>query len=147
MSKRILLLNGPNLNLLGQREPDTYGSMSLTDIENAVQSHANAEGVDVQAVQSNVEGELIDALHQAQLECVGVVFNPGGYSHTSVALRDAIAAIKIPVVEVHLSNIHAREDFRKKSITAEAAVACISGMGLHGYLAGIDLIIRDHPNP
>ena len=147
MSKRILLLNGPNLNLLGQREPDTYGSMSLTDIENAVQSHANAQGVDVQAVQSNVEGELIDALHQAQLECVGVVFNPGGYSHTSVALRDAIAAIKVPVVEVHLSNIHAREDFRKKSITAEAAVACISGMGLHGYLAGIDLIIRDYPNP
>ena len=145
MSERILLLNGPNLNLLGQREPDTYGSMSLMDIENAVQSHANAQGVDVQAVQSNVEGELIDALHQAQLECVGVVFNPGGYSHTSVALRDAIAAIKVPVVEVHLSNIHAREDFRKKSITAEAAVACISGLGLHGYLAGIDLIIRDHP--
>ena len=147
MSKPILLLNGPNLNLLGQREPDVYGSMTLMDIENAVQVHANAQGVDVQAIQSNVEGELIDALHQAQLECIGVVFNPGGYSHTSVAIRDAIAAIKVPVVEVHLSNIHAREDFRKKSITAEAAVACISGMGLHGYLSGVDLIIRDHPTP
>ena len=144
MSTRILLLNGPNLNLLGQRDTAMYGAQTLEALERAVAEHAASLGAETLNVQSNVEGELINALHDAQDTCVGVVFNPGGYSHTSVALRDAVEAIKIPTVEVHLSNIHAREGYRRKSLTAEAAVACISGLGIQGYLAALDRIIEDH---
>jgi len=142
MTKRIALIHGPNLNLLGQRDADTYGSSSLAELEHAVQAHAKQLDVVIRTFQSNVEGELINALHEAQEDCLGVIFNPGGYSHTSVALRDAVDAIAIPVVEVHLSNIHAREDFRKRSLTAEAAKACISGMGVQGYLAALNAFIR-----
>ena len=142
MSKRILLLNGPNLNLLGQRDTEMYGAQTLEALERAVAEHAASLGAEVLNVQSNVEGELINALHDAQAACVGVIFNPGGYSHTSVALRDAVEAIKIPTVEVHLSNIHAREGYRRKSLTAEAAVACISGLGIQGYLAAIDRLLK-----
>jgi len=142
MSKRILLLNGPNLNLLGQRDTAMYGAQTLEALERAVAEHAASLGAEVLNVQSNVEGELINALQDAQDNCVGVVFNPGGYSHTSVALRDAVEAINIPTVEVHLSNIHAREGYRRKSLTAEAAVACISGLGIQGYLAAVDRIIE-----
>jgi 3-dehydroquinate dehydratase II len=137
MTKRILLLHGPNLNLLGQRDTALYGALTLSELEQAVRAHAASLGVEVKSFQSNVEGELINALHDAPSSCQGVVFNPGGYSHTSVALRDAVDAISIPTVEVHLSNIHARESFRKKSLTAEAAVACISGIGLEGYFAAV----------
>ena len=143
MSKRIALIHGPNLNLLGQRDPDMYGSGSLSELEAAVREEAQRHGVELRTHQSNVEGELINALHDAQQDCIGVIFNPGGYSHTSVALRDAVEAISIPVIEVHLSNIHAREDFRKRSLTAAAAKACISGMGIQGYLAALDMLCSD----
>ena len=142
MNKRIALIHGPNLSLLGQRDPDMYGSNSLADLEEAVWTQAQQQGFELRTFQSNVEGELINALHDVQQDCIGVIFNPGGYSHTSVALRDAVEAISIPVMEVHLSNIHAREDFRKRSLTAEAAKACISGMGVQGYLAALDALIR-----
>ena len=141
MSKRILLLNGPNLNLLGQRDASLYGTMTLPELERMVQARASQLGVEVECLQSNVEGELVTALHDAQATCVGVIFNPGGYSHTSVALRDAVEAISIPTVEVHLSNIHAREDFRKTSLTAQAANAVISGLGISGYLAAIKFFV------
>ena len=140
MSKRILLLHGPNLNLLGQRDVSMYGTMTLPELERAVQARASELDVEVECLQSNVEGELVNALHDAQATCAGVIFNPGGYSHTSVALRDAVEAISIPTVEVHLSNIHAREDFRKTSLTAQAANAIVSGLGLSGYLAAIKFL-------
>ena len=143
MSKRIALIHGPNLNLLGQRDPDMYGSHSLADLEKTVGAEAHRHDVELHTFQSNVEGDLINALHDAQRDCMGVIFNPGGYSHTSVALRDAVEAISIPVIEVHLSNIHAREDFRKRSLTAAAAKACISGMGIQGYLAALDMLCSD----
>ncbi|HAT47604.1 MAG TPA: type II 3-dehydroquinate dehydratase [Flavobacteriales bacterium] len=140
MSKRILLLHGPNLNLLGQRDVSLYGALTLPELENAVRSHAEGLGGEVISFQSNVEGELVNALHESQNDCIGVIFNPGGYSHTSVALRDAVDAISIPTVEVHLSNIHARETFRQKSLTAQAAKACVSGLGAQGYFAALDLL-------
>jgi len=138
MSKRLALIHGPNLNLLGQRDPAMYGTLTLAELEAAVRDHASARGFELSTFQSNVEGELINALHEAGQTCVGVIFNPGGYSHTSVALRDAVEALGIPTVEVHLSNIHARESFRRTSLTASAAKACISGLGKAGYLAALD---------
>jgi 3-dehydroquinate dehydratase-2 len=138
MSKRLALIHGPNLNLLGQRDPGMYGTLTLAELEVAVRDHASAHGFELSTFQSNVEGELINALHSAAQSCVGVIFNPGAYSHTSVALRDAVEAIGIPTVEVHLSNIHAREHFRRTSLTATAAQACISGLGQKGYLAAVD---------
>lgn len=143
MSKRILLLHGPNLNLLGQRDASVYGTMTLDELERTVQDNATALGVEVECIQSNVEGELVNALHDAQATCAGVIFNPGGYSHTSVALRDAVEAISIPTVEVHLSNIHAREGFRHKSLTAQAAKACLTGLGAHGYVAALEFLTRE----
>mgnify|MGYP006298401247 CR=1 FL=1 len=128
----VLLLNGPNLNLLGTREPDTYGTASLDDIETAI-DRAFAD-TDFVFRQANGEGALIDHLHTAHEQSLrGVVFNPGGYTHTSVALRDAVTAIDPPVVEVHLSNVHAREDFRRTSRIAPACVGQISGLGPTGY--------------
>lgn len=143
MSKRILLLHGPNLNLLGQRDASMYCTMTLPELECAVQARASELDVEVECLQSNVEGELVNALHDAQATCTGVIFNPGGYSHTSVALRDAVEAISIPTVEVHLSNIHAREGFRQKSLTAQTARACLSGLGLQGYLAALESLIAE----
>lgn len=139
---RILILNGPNLNLLGQRENDVYGNQSLGDLEIQMRKFGQAQGVDVECYQSNHEGHLIDALHRARNRVQGVVFNPGGYCHTSVALRDAIAAIKIPVIEVHISNIHAREEFRAKSLTAGVCAGQICGMGFLGYELGVLAVMR-----
>jgi 3-dehydroquinate dehydratase-2 len=127
--------------MLGVREPDVYGAMTLSDIETAVRIYADEIGCAVEFFQSNVEGELIDRLQVATLACDAVVFNPGGYTHTSVALRDAVAAIGIPVVEVHLSNIAAREEFRHVSIIAPACAGQISGFGTKSYLLGLEAAV------
>lgn len=139
---KIALVHGPNLNLLGQRNPEVYGNLTLEQLEAAVAERAAERGAEVEAFQSNHEGELIDALHAAGKSCQGVIFNPGGYSHTSVALRDAVEASRIPVIEVHISNIHGREHFRRTSLTAAAAQACISGMGLQGYLSALEALLN-----
>lgn len=137
MSKPIHILNGPNLNLLGTREPEVYGSMSLADIEQACSAHARDLGFAIVFRQSNHEGELIDWLHDANVNASAVVFNPGAYTHTSVALHDAVRAIEPPVIEVHLSQTAAREAFRHHSYIASAARGSITGLGLNSYLLGI----------
>lgn len=139
---RILILNGPNLNLLGQRETEIYGTQNLGDLENQLRKFGQGLGADIECYQSNHEGHLIDALHRARNRVQGVVFNPGGYCHTSVALRDAIAAIKIPVIEVHISNIHGREEFRSHSLTAGVCAGQICGMGFLGYELAVQAVLR-----
>ncbi len=137
----ILLLHGPNLNLLGTREPGVYGSMTLTDINQRVIAAGAERGVEIRILQSNHEGALVDALHQAVEWADGVIFNPAAYTHTSVALRDAISGTGLPVVEVHLSNVHAREEFRHKSWLAPVCVGQISGFGWRSYLLGLEAIL------
>ncbi len=141
--KSILILHGPNLNLLGTREPEVYGSLTLADINSKLEKAGQEMGVEVRTFQSNSEGALIDALHAAQEWAGGVVFNPGAYTHTSVALRDAIAAIGIPVVEVHLSNVYAREEFRHKSLLAPVCVGKITGFGWRSYLLGMQALVAE----
>jgi 3-dehydroquinate dehydratase-2 len=136
----ILIMHGPNLNLLGQREPGVYGSQTLEDINRQLQDYAREQGIQLRTFQSNHEGELIDALHDAMSWADSVVFNPGAYTHTSVALRDAISAAGLPVVEVHLSNIHAREDFRHRSLLAPVCVGQIAGFGWRSYLLGLQAV-------
>jgi 3-dehydroquinate dehydratase II len=138
----ILILHGPNLNLLGMREPDIYGSMTLAKIEELLKADALALGVSVKFFQSNHEGALIDTIQQALSQHDGIVFNPGGYTHTSVALRDAISGVGVPLVEVHLSNIHKRESFRHHSFIAPVAVGQISGFGAESYRLGLQAIVR-----
>lgn len=135
--KSILLLHGPNLNLLGAREPGVYGSLTLAEIDTRIQSAGREIGLEVRCLQSNHEGALIDALHDARNWASGIIFNPGGYTHTSVALRDAIAAIGIAVVEVHLSNVYAREEFRHQSLISPVCKGKISGFGWHSYWLGL----------
>ena len=129
----VLVLHGPNLNLLGEREPEVYGGLSLAEINQRLANEGKALGLEVQTRQFNSEGSLIDSLHDARSWARGVIFNPGGYTHTSVALRDAVLAIGLPVVEVHLSNIFAREDFRHHSLIAPVCLGIISGFGWQSY--------------
>ncbi len=135
--KRVLVLNGPNLNLLGSREPSVYGSLSLAQIEAQLSQLGSELEIEVTVAQSNHEGVLIDALHDAALSCDAVVFNPGAFSHYSYALRDAISAIGVPVVEVHLSNIASRESFRHESVMTAVCAGQISGFGAESYLLGL----------
>lgn len=139
MAKTIYVLNGPNLNLLGSREPHIYGRATLADVEKRCRATAKEHGLAVEFRQSNHEGELIDWIHEARAErAAGLVINPGGYSHTSVAILDALSAMDAPVVEVHITNIHAREPFRRHSYVSQAARAVICGFGVDGYALAIN---------
>lgn len=139
---KILVLHGPNLNLLGTREPEVYGSMTLDDINHKLIELGKELDVEVKCLQSNHEGALIDALHDARIWAGGVVFNPGGYTHTSVALRDAISSIHIPVVEVHLSNVYAREEFRHVSLVSAVCKGKITGFGWNSYMLGLRALVE-----
>jgi 3-dehydroquinate dehydratase II len=134
---KLIVLNGPNLNLLGKREPNIYGNVTLDEINNSIKSLAMELGIEVSFYQSNSEGDLIDKIHSSVNEFDGILINPAAYTHTSVAIRDAFAAVSLPVVEVHLSNIHRREEFRSKSFIAPVAIGQISGFGPDSYLLGI----------
>lgn len=133
MTRRILLVNGPNLNLLGSREPDVYGTGTLADVERITADAAAEVGFEVQAVQSNHEGVLIDAIHAARDDCAGIVINPGGLTHTSVVLRDALTGVSLPFAEVHISDVYAREEFRHHSFLHDVAAVRVIGKGVDGY--------------
>ncbi len=139
---QLLLLNGPNLNLLGVREPERYGTTTLTEIEDLVAKAAAEHGIGTLAVQSNHEGVLIDTLHAARTTCAAVIINPGGLAHTSVSLRDAVAAVALPTVEVHLTNIHRREAFRHHSYISGVADAVIAGAGAVGYVLAVTYLVQ-----
>jgi len=141
--KKILMLNGPNLNLLGTRQPEIYGTLTLAQIEKKVRALAQELGVEVDFRQSNSEGELVTWIHQAAQKFAAIVINPAAYTHTSLAMRDAISAVGIPTVEIHISNIHKREPFRHHSFIAEVAVGQITGFGLQSYLLGLRAAVEN----
>ena len=138
---KILILNGPNLNLLGTREPEKYGNQTLSDVENFVKEEASKLNVEVDFYQSNIEGELVDKIQEAKGNYDGIVLNPAAYTHTSVAIRDALLAVQIPTIEVHISNIHTREEFRKTSLTAPACVGQLTGFGINSYKLGLIALV------
>ncbi|MDK1029930.1 MAG: type II 3-dehydroquinate dehydratase [Anaerolineae bacterium] len=138
---KILVLHGPNLNLLGTREPDVYGTLTLDDINARLINEGQENGLEVICKQSNQEGVLIDSIQDAREWAAGIIFNPGGYTHTSVALRDAVSAIGIPVVEVHISNVYAREEFRHHSLLSAVCAGKIVGFGWRSYMLGMKAII------
>ncbi|QIG40700.1 type II 3-dehydroquinate dehydratase [Microbacterium sp. 4R-513] len=140
--RRLLLVNGPNLNLLGTREPDVYGTATLADVERIATDAAASRGFEVRAVQSNHEGVLIDAIHSAREDSSGIVINPGGLTHTSVVLRDALSAVALPVAEVHISDVRTREEFRHHSYIADVAVVHVVGEGVAGYATAVERLIR-----
>jgi len=135
--KKIIVIHGPNLNLLGKREPDTYGRVTFDELNSMLRKAALKAGVELGIAQSNHEGEIVDIIQKADGNFEAIIINPGAYTHTSVAIRDAIAAVGIPTVEVHISNIYKREDFRHKSYISEVAVGVISGFGINSYMLGI----------
>ncbi|MGN8551929.1 UNVERIFIED_CONTAM: 3-dehydroquinate dehydratase [Microbacterium sp. SLM126] len=139
--RRLLLVNGPNLNLLGAREPEIYGTATLADVEDLARAAAAARGFEVRAVQSNHEGVLLDAIHAAREDCAGIVINPGGLTHTSVVLRDALSGVALPVAEVHISDVRAREPFRHHSYVADIALVHVTGEGVAGYATAVDRLI------
>jgi 3-dehydroquinate dehydratase II len=140
--RRLLLVNGPNLNLLGTREPEVYGTQTLADVVAIATAAAAARGFEVRAVQSNHEGVLLDAIHAAREDCAGIVINPGGLTHTSVVLRDALSGVALPVAEVHISDVRAREEFRSHSYVADVAVVHVIGEGVAGYGSAVDRLIE-----
>jgi len=142
MSHKILVMNGPNLNLLGTREKSVYGSDTLENIINELRDYAQERDVELRDFQSNSEGALVDAVHEARTWADGIVFNAGAYTHYSIALRDAIAGVGLPVIEVHISNVHAREEFRHKSVLAPVCLGVIAGFGRNSYFLGVDALIR-----
>jgi 3-dehydroquinate dehydratase-2 len=141
----ILIVHGPNLNLLGEREPAVYGTLTLDELNAKIREHGRARGCDIRTYQSNHEGRILDALQRARTWAHGIVINPGAFGHTSYALRDCIAGINVPTVEVHLSDVEAREPFRRISTIADVCVGKISGRGPQSYLDGIDLILSIRP--
>lgn len=138
---RLLILNGPNLNLLGTRQPEVYGRTTLSDIESMCRAHAETRGVEIDFDQSNHEGALIDAIHAAKSRSAGIILNAGAYTHTSIALMDALASVELPAIELHLSNVHAREDFRHRSYIARVAIGVICGFGARGYTLAMDALL------
>ncbi len=138
---KILLVHGPNLNLLGKRSPDVYGTSSLEEINTRLRGIATELGAELRVFQSNSEGALIDAIHEAADWADGIVLNPGAYAHYSYAIRDAVESVPLPVIEVHLSNIYAREGFRRQSVVSPVAAGCISGLGWRSYACGIEALI------
>ena len=139
---KILVVNGPNLNLLGTREPDVYGTLTLEKINEELALYAQSLGVEIEFFQSNIEGEIVDKIQQSRNDCHGIVINPAAYTHTSVAIRDAIAAVNLPSVEVHISNIHKREEFRKHSFIAPVCIGQIAGFGLDSYKLGLNAVVN-----
>lgn len=142
----ILVLNGPNLNLLGTREPEKYGTATLAEVEHLAASAAHAHGFGVECLQSNHEGVLLDAIHAARETAVGIVLNAGAFTHTSVALRDALAAVQLPAVEVHITNVHQREEFRHHSYLSPVCAAVIVGAGVFGYTLAVDYLAHALPS-
>ena len=138
---KILVMNGPNLNLLGTREPEIYGSLTLADIHERLRQRANEADLDIEFMQSNHEGVLVDAIQRARRTVDYIILNAGAFTHYSIALRDAIAAVDVPVIEVHLSNIHQREEFRHKSVIAPVVLGQIVGFGAESYMAALEIII------
>jgi len=142
MSLKILILHGPNLNLLGTRETDLYGTLTLAEVNRRLRDYAAQQDIDLRTFQSNSEGAIIDTIHEARSWAQGIVINPGAYTHTSYAIRDAIAAVGLPTIEVHLSNVHAREEFRHRSVIAPVCVGQISGFGWRSYLMGLEALCQ-----
>ncbi len=142
MAKTISLINGPNLNLLGKRKPEIYGSHTLSEITKTLEARALQAGYTLNAYQSNSEGELVDAIQKAGIDAVGMIINPAAYSHTSVAIRDALESMTIPVIEVHLSNIYAREPFRRHSLISEVVLGCVVGLGAEGYSLALEALLK-----
>ncbi len=138
----ILVLHGPNLNMLGKREPELYGRTTLTEVNTRLQTQAAELGVAVKCVQSNHEGELVDTIQKAMTRCRAVIINPGAYTHTSVAIRDALLLLDVPIIEVHLSNIYKREPFRHRSMIADVATGQIAGLGVNGYYLALQAIVK-----
>ncbi|EEU35430.1 uncharacterized protein NECHADRAFT_51144 [Fusarium vanettenii 77-13-4] len=143
MGHSVLLINGPNLNLLGTREPHIYGHTTLKDLEESCKEHAQSLGAELQSFQSNAEGTIIDRIHEARGKIDVIIINPAGYTHTSVAIRDALAGVDIPFIELHISNTHTREKFRHHSYLSDKAAAVIMGFGVDGYKYAVDYAVRN----